>query len=447
MNNTLRAALVAGLIGGASLGFAGTAGATVDTHHVPVSAFVAAQSSDAGDWVGHKADDDGGDFGGDFGGDVGGYDVPDVPDEVPDVPDAEPDYQAVDDQPDLDEGTDEAPDEDTVQDTDQAPGEAPDEAPEAPDTAPDHDAPDEEPLDVDADVATTDEQDVAIAEASDPQPADPQPLADDELEDMSQLALDDTTSSTTTTDTSTDVSTESWDHQVTTWNSSWVGYDSYYRPVLLNPYRSPMSLIYTYDGAQRVVTVPPLQRVVLDAPKPGVYGFTAVTRSPSGAVQKVSVGSFTGGGYVPAPGQPPAPEPATPPTYTDVLVQLHYDAGTSQPFRVKTLADLGDDAGVGARKVLIDGAITAWGDWAKTSGGERQFEITKTVTLPGLTEPAQAPLPGYGDVALRAATSTPSATRQNSVTTLTWIAAGAGVLGAASIGAALALSRRRRPHN
>jgi hypothetical protein len=180
---------------------------------------------------------------------------------------------------------------------------------------------------------------------------------------------------------------------VTEWNSSWVSYDAYNRPVILNPYNTPMQLFYTYDNAPRVVTVPPLQQVALNAPAAGVYPFTAVVKSPSGPIRQVSVGSFTGGSAV--PGQKPAPKPAPPTTLNNVLVKLSYPTGTSQPFRVKTLADLGDDATMNARQVLIDGVVTAWGQWSKSPNGEQEFVITKTLQLPGLATPSAAPLPGY----------------------------------------------------
>jgi hypothetical protein len=50
---------------------------------------------------------------------------------------------------------------------------------------------------------------------------------------------------------------------------------------------------------------------------------------------------------------------------------------------------------MGARRVLIDGVDTAWGQWSKNASGERQFEITKTLQLPGLAAPSEGPLPGY----------------------------------------------------
>ncbi len=179
------------------------------------------------------------------------------------------------------------------------------------------------------------------------------------------------------------------------WNSSWTGYDNWYRPVFTNPYSTPLEMYYYYDNAVRTFAVPPMQRGVLSAPDAGVYSFTAVNRDPSGKPVTVSTGSFSGGGYQPAPGQPPPAKPLPPKTFKNVLVQLKYNDKLSKPFRVKTLADLGDDPSGGGDRVLLDDETPAWGTWSKTDGGERLFEVTSTQQLPGLTKPSQGPLPGY----------------------------------------------------
>lgn len=242
----------------------------------------------------------------------------------------------------------------------------------------------------------------------------------------------------TTTTTST---SSTWSSQVTQWNSKWTGYDKWYRPVFTNPYSTPTQLIYFYDNATRIFDVPPMQRAVLTAPQPGVYSFTAVNRDPSGKPVQVSTGSFSGGGYRPAPGQPPPAKPKPPTTFKDVLVQLNYKDGVSKPFRVATLADLGDDPSVGGHRVLLDGETPAWGTWSKTAGGERLFEVTNTQQLPGLSSPSQGPLPGY-EVQLTSSDAAAPPER-------TWVkpvAIAAAVAGMLAIGAVLffILSGRRR---
>ncbi|RAV18120.1 hypothetical protein DQP55_01155 [Mycolicibacterium sp. GF69] len=242
----------------------------------------------------------------------------------------------------------------------------------------------------------------------------------------------------TTTTTST---SSTWSSQVTQWNSKWTGYDQWYRPVFTNPYSTPTQLIYFYDNATRTFEVPPMQRAVLTAPKPGVYSFTAVNRDPAGKPVQVSTGSFSGGGYRPAPGQPPPAKPKPPTTFKDVLVQLKYKDGVSKPFRVATLADLGDDPSVGGHRVLLDGETPAWGTWNQTAGGERLFEVTNTQQLPGLSSPSQSPLPGY-EVQLTSSDAAAPAER-------TWVepvAIAAAVAGVVAIGAVLffVLSGRRR---
>lgn len=228
---------------------------------------------------------------------------------------------------------------------------------------------------------------------------------------------------------------------VTQWDSSWVGYDTYYRPIVTNPYRTPLQLVYGYGDITQIVTVPPLQRTVLAVPASGVYPFTAVTQNAAGKPVTVSTGSFSGGGYVPAAGQQPPAKPTTPKTYQNVLVQLQYSTGTSQPFRVKQLTDLGNDLAMRAERVLLDNETPAWGIWSTTPSGEPLFHVTKTQQLPGLTAPAEGALPGY-DVQLAADQAAPASSTSQLVT----VAIGCGVLGLASI-AFFVLSGRRRSKN
>jgi hypothetical protein len=123
-----------------------------------------------------------------------------------------------------------------------------------------------------------------------------------------------------------------------------------------------------------------------------------------------------------------------------VLVEMHYSTGTSQPFRVKQLTDLGQDPAVGAERVLLDEETPAWGTWAKTSSGERLFEITKSQQLPGLTAPSEGPLPGY-DVHLAANQAAPA----SSTSPLVLVAIGCGALGLASVAFFVLSGRRRNP--
>ncbi|MCV7299590.1 hypothetical protein H7J93_08080 [Mycobacterium barrassiae] len=389
MKNTIRAALVAGLIGSAAIGLAGGASAAVTPGHQDWATGVPAAHSQQ--FSGHKADDD------DSSGDVAAFDndydmpaapadsepeapvdMPEEPAEAPaDVPE-EPAEAPADSAPE--EPADvpaEAPADSTPEEPADVPGDAPaDSVPEAP-----ADAPAEAPADIPDSTPVADApspHDVDVADDAEPVLADPEPAQQADVEQISELVTQAMTSDST-------VAAGEWNREVTTWDSSWVSYDTYNRPVILNPYNNPLQLVYTYGNAPRIVTVPPLQRVVLNTPAAGVYPFTAVVASPSGPIRQVSVGSFTGG----------APKPAPPAALKNVLVQLRYSTGISQPFRVKTLVDLGDDNTMGARRVLIDGVDTAWGQWSKNASGERQFEITKTLQLPGLAAPSEGPLPGY----------------------------------------------------
>lgn len=441
LTNFARAALVAGAVTGASLGVAGNAAAATVSHPVaPVSSIVApsayapAPATALGSWRGKK-DDDGGDSGGDFGGDSGGGDFGGGDDYSSVVDDAGPAYDTGADYADVPD--DPAPAE-AAPDVADAPGEQPEapeapeapevpeapEAPEAPDAPQAPDTPDSPPVNADPTTATP--QDIDTMRSS----------------IMSSFSED-----------------SSWSSQVSTWNSSWLSYNTYGLPVLFNAYAAPMQVFYTYGGATRTVTIPPQQRVALPATTPGRYGFTSVVRGPQGGVSHVSVGSFTagGGGGHPAPGQgASAPAPSTPAPASsapapassapasqpqrNVWVQLNYSTGTSQPFRVGSLTDLGEDSAVGADRVLIDGSVSAWGEWSKNADGSAQFEVSKIEQLPGLTAPSEAPLPGY-DVSL--------VSKESSATTgvtkvLPWVALAAGALGLGSAGGALLMGRRRR---
>jgi hypothetical protein len=228
---------------------------------------------------------------------------------------------------------------------------------------------------------------------------------------------------------------------VALWNSSWISYDRYYRPVFTNPYRTPLSIVYTSGGEPQTFVVPPLQRAAVNVPNTGVYSFTAATRPESGSPANLSVGSFTGGGFEPAPGQAPPQKPAPLNTRKNVLVQVRFDRGASAPFRVKTLTDLGADPTVnGATKVLLDEEIPAWGQWSKTDKGDALFVINQTQTLPGVNPPGQEPLPGY-NVKLTAAVEKQSWIDRN-MTVLVGVAIGAGVLALAAVGLILATRRR-----
>jgi len=367
--NTLRAALIAGLIGSASLGLAGAANAAVTPHQDWAIGTPAAHSQQ---FAGHKSDDEGGSEEGpaqDVAAMDDGGSAPEEPaaaDPAPEAPEA-PEAPA---EPAANEPEPATPADAPADAPADVPAEAPVDTPDAP-----VDTTDASPL---GDAPAPSQDDINVAHDADPVLTDPAPAESSEVQEMTDLVTETMSSETTQ-------SIDEWNHEVTEWNSSWVSYDSYNRPVLLNPYNDPMQVFYTYDNAPRIVTVPPLQSVALNAPTAGVYPFTTVVKSPTGPIRQVSVGSFTGGG----------PQAVQPATAKNVLVALRYAAGSSQPFRVKTLADLGDDSAIGARRVLIDGVTTAWGQWSKAPGGEREFVITKTQPLPGLGAPAEAPLPGY----------------------------------------------------
>ncbi|OBF89182.1 hypothetical protein A5790_19335 [Mycobacterium sp. 852002-51152_SCH6134967] len=345
----------------------------------------------------------------------------------------------------------EAPEPDAPALDEAGPAEAPDEP--GPGGAPDEPGPGEAPGDpgdpdtnvadpaIDADTADPDIAEVSQGDFDEAHGADAVDVESESASETEVIELTESLESFTSTTTTTTTTSSTWSSPVTQWNSRWTGYDRWYRPVFTNPYKSPLQIVYPYNNTTRVVDVPPSGRAVLTVPNPGVYSFTAVNRDPSGKPVTVSTGSFSGGGYQPAPGQPPPPKPKPPTTFKNVLVQLKYKDGESKPFRVKTLADLGDDPSVGGHRVLLDEETPAWGRWTKTGGGERLFEITSTQQLPGLVAPSQGPLPGYQVQLTSNETAAP--------TQDTWVkpvAIGAALAGALAIGAVVyfLLSGRRR---
>jgi len=138
----------------------------------------------------------------------------------------------------------------------------------------------------------------------------------------------------------------------------------------------------------------PLGRVVTEAPELGAYNFTVLRLNAFGVPIDVALGNFFGGGYAPAPGQPPPPPPPPVVPYDNVVVEVKYSNAEYKPFRVQRIVDVGDDPNVGERKVLLDGVTPAWGEWKQTATGEREFEVHKTQSFPGMEEPREAPLPG-----------------------------------------------------
>ena len=228
------------------------------------------------------------------------------------------------------------------------------------------------------------------------------------------------------------------------WQPDWVRYDQYYRPVIFNPYPNPLQVVYTYAGAPRILLIPALASVVTEAALAGAYNFTAMGLDAAGAATNVAVGSFFGGGYVPAPGQP-FPSPAPVRTIDNVPVAVKYANAQFKPFVVQKLVDVGDDPQYGEHKVLLDGVTPAWGQWTQTNTGAQQFEVHKTQQFPGLDEPGQTALPGNYQLQLAGA-SHPTGFSTKDVLLI----GGAAMLATLGLGAIVLrifLGRRRRPEH
>ena len=158
----------------------------------------------------------------------------------------------------------------------------------------------------------------------------------------------------------------------------------------------------------------------------------------------VAVGTFFGGGFVPAIGLPLPPPPPPVLRYDNVPVLVRYSQASYEPFRVRRIIDVGDDVRFGERKVLLDGATPAWGVWTQTPSGERQFEVHRTQQFPGLDDPQEAPLPGDYQLRLASDESSSGLTGRD---IFLYVAAGVTVaLGFGAIALALFLGRRRPQH-
>jgi hypothetical protein len=179
------------------------------------------------------------------------------------------------------------------------------------------------------------------------------------------------------------------------WDPKWVQTDQFYRPVIINPFPQPLQVVYVYEGAPRILVIPPLASAVTELAELGVYSFTAMVLDAVGVPTDVAVGTMYGGGYVPEPGQPPPNPPPPPVSYNDVPVQVVYSNATYQPFVVHQIVDAGMDPAVGEEKVLLDGVTPAWGAWVQGDNGQRQFQVHKTQQFPGMDDPpGEGPLPG-----------------------------------------------------
>ena len=243
-----------------------------------------------------------------------------------------------------------------------------------------------------------------------------------------------------------------WDRPIRQWSPDWVQYDEFYRPIILNPYHDPVRIVYVYQDAPRIVWIPPLARIVLDAAEFAAYSFTAVVAAAAdvanAAIQTaadVAVGTFFGGGYVPDYGLPPPPPPPSVLRFDDVPVQVRYSQATFEPFRVQRIVDVGDDPRFGERKVLLDGATPVWGQWTQNADGERQFEVHKTQQFPGLDDPQEAPLPGNYQMTLASDNKSSGGLTARDIFLIV-TAAVIALLGFGAIGLSIYLGRRR-PHH
>ena len=302
------------------------------------------------------------------------------------------------------------------------------------------------------------EQDVQIAKSAKVVEVKPDPAPEQDVDALSsELNVDlglggrDNVNATADAEVSL-ASARVWDRDIRQWSPDWVEYDEFYRPVILNPFRDAVRIVYVYQYAPRIVWIPPLARIVLEVAQFAAYSFTAVVATAGNLVNaavntavNVAVGSFFGGGFFPGIGLPLPPPPPPVLRYDNVPVLVRYSDRVYEPFRVRRIVDVGDDVRFGERKVLLDGATPAWGVWTQTPSGERQFEVHRTQRFPGLDAPQEAPLPGDYQLRLAADETSPSSFTSRDI--FLFVAAGViGTLGFGAIGLTFWLGRRRPQH-
>jgi hypothetical protein len=225
-----------------------------------------------------------------------------------------------------------------------------------------------------------------------------------------------------------------------------VYYDQFYRPIIANPYQQPLQIVYIYQGAPRILVIPPLASAVTELAALGAYSFTAMVLDAAGIPTSVAVGAMMGGGYLPGPGQPPPPPPPPVVPYDNVPVQVQYSDATYQPFVVNRVIDVGEDPAVGEQKVLLDGVTPAWGTWTTNADGQRQFQINKTQQFPGMDDPpGEGPLPGDYPMQLASASKPASSGLSTKDLLLIGGAVLVLVLGVGAIALNVMMGRRRPP--
>jgi len=138
------------------------------------------------------------------------------------------------------------------------------------------------------------------------------------------------------------------DRNIRQWSPDWVQYDEYYRPIIMNPYHERVRIVYVYDYQPRIVWIPPLARAILDVAQFAAYSFTAVVDTAANLVNaavatavNVAVGSFFGGGFIPAFGQPlpPPPPPGSKPGTQPTTGRGFLDALTARTTKIVTIFD------------------------------------------------------------------------------------------------------------
>ena len=99
-------------------------------------------------------------------------------------------------------------------------------------------------------------QDVDVAKASVPVQQEPDPAPQSEIDRLRNLLNNPANPSVSAAPTvASNAISADWDRTVRQWQPDWVQYDEFYRPVIVNPYRDPLQIVYLYAVVPRILVI------------------------------------------------------------------------------------------------------------------------------------------------------------------------------------------------
>ena len=106
-------------------------------------------------------------------------------------------------------------------------------------------------------------QDLEAAKASIPVEEQPDATPPSEIDRIRNLLINPATPSANAINGGT------WDRTPLQWQPDWVRYDQYHRPVIVDPFRDPLRIVYDVGGAPRILTIPAFSSIVTQVAQSG----------------------------------------------------------------------------------------------------------------------------------------------------------------------------------